>query len=215
MRKKNIIIGALLAVGVISAYEIYKSNFKNTDFNFYKSGLVHRETMSIDTEERMFYTKPEEKPLDVSIKVYKEIRILELYGDDNLIGRFRIAIGAAPIGAKEKEGDKKTPEGKYYICTRNDKSKYTLFLGLSYPNVEDAKIGLEEGLISETDFEEIQSELESGKRPAWNTALGGAIGIHGGGTSSDWTFGCIAVSDDDIKIIWEYTKMNIPVEIYK
>lgn len=215
MRKKNIVIGALLVVGAVSAYELYKNNLKSNDSNFYNSELVHRETMSIDTEERMFYTKPEKKPLDVSIKVYKEIRILELYGDDNLIGRFRIALGSASIGDKEKEGDKKTPEGSYYICTRNDKSKYTLFLGLSYPNVEDARRGLEEGLISETEFEEVQSQVEGGKTPTWKTSLGGELGIHGGETSSDWTAGCIAVSDDDIRIIWEYTKMNTPVEIYK
>ena len=165
MRKKNIVIGALLAVGVISAYELYKNNLKTNDSKFYKLELIYRETMSSDTEERMFFTKPEKKPLNVSIKVYKEIRILELYGDDNLIGRFKIALGAAPIGYKDKEGDKKTPEGKYYICTRNDKSKYTLFLGLSYPNVEDARRGLEEGLISESEFKEVQSEIESGKRP--------------------------------------------------
>jgi murein L,D-transpeptidase YafK len=214
MRKKNIVIGALLAVGVLSAYELYKKNLNN-NFDFYKSDLVYRETMSIDTEQRMFFIKPENKPLNASIKVYKGIRILELYGDDNLIGRFRIALGIAPIGDKEKEGDKKTPEGKYYICTRNDRSKYNLFLGLSYPNVEDARRGLEEDLISESEFEKIQSTIVSGKRPVWNTSLGGQVGIHGGGTSSDWTVGCIAVSDDDIKIIWEYTKMNTTVEIYK
>lgn len=215
MRKKNIIIGTLFTVGVIAGYELHKNNLKSNDSNFYKSELVHRETMSIDTEERMFYTKPEEKPLDVNIKVYKEIRILELYGDDNLIGRFRIALGSAPIGDKEKEGDKKTPEGKYYICTRNDKSKYTLFLGLSYPNVEDASRGLENDLISDSEFREVQSNIHSGKRPAWDTSLGGKWGIHGGDTNNDWTSGCIAVSEDDIRIIWEYTKMNTPVEIYK
>ena len=73
------------------------------------------------------------------LKVYKEKRILELYGDDKLIGSFKIALGGAPIGSKDKEGDNKTPEGKYYICTRNDKSKYKLFLGLNYPNVQDAQ----------------------------------------------------------------------------
>jgi murein L,D-transpeptidase YafK len=214
MRKRNIIIGTLCTIGVIAGYELHKNNLKSNGSNFYKSELVHRETMSIDTEERMFYTKPEKTPIDVSIKVYKEIRILELYGDDNLIGRFRIALGSASIGDKEKEGDKKTPEGSYYICTRNDKSKYTLFLGISYPNVEDAREGLENGLISESEFEDVQSNIHSGKRPAWDSSLGGEVGIHGGGTSSDWTFGCIAVSEDDIRIIWEYTKMNTPVEIY-
>jgi murein L,D-transpeptidase YafK len=152
---------------------------------------------------------------DIIIKIYKEKRKLEIYGDDELICEFKIALGGEPIGNKNKEGDKKTPEGKFCICTRNDKSKYTLFLGLTYPNLVDAQRGLENGLIDEQISEEITSDIENGKRPNWRTPLGGAVGIHGGGTGSDWTLGCIALSDDDIKIIWKYTKMNTPVEIYK
>jgi murein L,D-transpeptidase YafK len=215
MKKKNIVIGALLAIGVIVGYEFYKSNLKTYDSSSNKSEIVDKETILTMKEEELFFTKPTNKPQAVNIKVYKEIRILELYGDDKLVGRFKIAIGGAPIGDKDKEGDRKTPEGKYYICTRNDKSKYTLFLGLSYPNVEDAQRGLQNGLINEAKYKEIETTIGSGKRPDWNTPLGGAVGIHGGGTQRDWTWGCIAVSDEDIKIIWEYTKMNTPVEIYK
>lgn len=152
---------------------------------------------------------------NIVLKVYKEKRLLELYGDEELIGSFKIVLGGAPTGDKDKEGDKKTPEGKYYICTRNDKSKYTLFLGLNYPNVQDAQRGLKNRLIVESEFEKINNEIENEKRPDWSTSLGGAVGIHGGGTLSDWTSGCIALSDDDIRIIWQYTKMNTPVEIYK
>ena len=152
---------------------------------------------------------------NILIKVYKEKRILEMYEDNQLIGDFKIALGGEPIGDKQIEGDKRTPEGKYCICTRNDKSKYTLFLGLTYPNIEDSLYGLQNGKIDKQSFEEITSAIGNGKRPNWSTPLGGAVGIHGGGTSSDWTWGCIALSDDDIKIIWEYTNINTPVEIYK
>jgi len=152
---------------------------------------------------------------NIVIKVYKALRALELYGDDKLIGRYKIALGGEPIGDKHMEGDKKTPEGKYYICTRNDKSKYTLFLGLNYPNEEDAQRGLQSGLIEENAYEEIILENQNGKRPDWNTSLGGAVGIHGGGTIGDWTFGCIALSNEDICIIWEYAKINTPVYIYQ
>lgn len=215
MTKKKVVIGALLAVGLIVAYEFYKSNLNAYDFSLNKSEVVDKETMTTMNEEELFFTKPINKPQVANIKIYKEMRILELYGDDKLIGRFKIALGGAPIGDKDKEGDRKTPEGKYYICTRNDKSKYTLFLGLSYPNTQDAEKGLEKGLIDKLAFKEIRTEIENKRRPDWNTPLGGAVGIHGGGTSSDWTWGCIALSDEDIKIIWEYTKMNTPVEIYK
>ena len=153
--------------------------------------------------------------VNIVIKIYKALRALELYGDDKLIGRYKIALGGEPIGDKSMEGDKKTPEGKYYICTRNDKSKYTLFLGLNYPNEEDAQRGLKSGLIEENTLEEIILENQNGKRPDWNTLLGGTIGIHGGGNIGDWTSGCIALSNEDISIIWEYAKMNTPVDIYR
>ncbi|MCB2297479.1 L,D-transpeptidase family protein [Clostridium tagluense] len=213
MRKKNIVIGALLAVGVVGAYEFYKSNFKTCDSNLGEVNEADKQFIWTLEGEGLFFTKPEEKPQEVGIKVYKGIRILELYGDGNLIGKFKIAIGGAPIGDKHMEGDRRTPEGKYHICTRNDKSKYTLFLGLDYPSVQDAQRGLENGLIEELAFKEINTQIESGKRPDWNTPLGGAIGIHGGGTLGDWTSGCIALSDDDIKILWEYAQMNTLVEI--
>lgn len=152
--------------------------------------------------------------MNIVIKIYKGLRALELYRDDILIGRYKIALGGEPIGNKHKEGDKKTPEGKYYICTRNDKSKYNLFLGLNYPNAEDARRGLKGGLIEENTFEELNLKNDNGKRPDWSTALGGAVGIHGGGVIGDWTAGCIALSNEDISIIWEYSKINTPVEIY-
>ncbi len=149
------------------------------------------------------------------IKVYKKDRIVELYVADQLISKYKMGLGAAPIGDKNKEGDMRTPVGKYYICTRNDKSKYTLFLGVSYPNIDDAKRGLDSGLIGEGDFKKIKEANDKKNQPPWNTPLGGEIGIHGGGNDEDWTWGCIALSDEDIKILWKYTKLGTRVEIYE
>jgi len=209
------VIGTLLAVGAIGAYEIYNSNFKKQNSSFYQLDEGERQIIWTLAGENLFFAKPLKEPQEVGIKVYKGTRTLELYGDDILIGRFKISLGASVIGDKYKDGDKKTPEGKYYVCTRNDKSKYALFLGLSYPNIEDAKRGLQNGLIDDLAFKEIETKIKSGGRPDWTTPLGGSIGIHGGGTQSDWTFGCMAASDEDIGIIWEYAKMNTPVEIYE
>lgn len=174
---------------------------------------LQAESQNQDME--VFFIEPKTMPDNISIKVYKELRVLELYGDDSLIGRFKIALGGSPIGDKNIEGDSKTPEGEYYICTRNDKSKFTLFLGLSYPNIDDAKRGLEAGLIDEKTFRDISRTIEQNKRPLWNTPLGGAVGIHGKGNSNDWTLGCIALSDEDIKILWKYVPLKTKVAIYK
>jgi len=170
---------------------------------------------SIEQCDELFYNKPEQTPSYTNIKIYKGKRILELYGNDKLIGRFKIALGSSPEGDKNREGDSKTPEGTYYICTRNSNSKFTLFLGISYPNTEDAKRGLENNLITGEIYEAIKAAEELKQCPPWNTHLGGEVGIHGGGNTPDWTLGCIALSNENIQIIWDYAPLKTPVEIFE
>ena len=121
------------------------------------------------------------------IVIKKSERMLYVYDEDKLCAKFKIALGFAPEGHKMREGDGKTPEGTYYICTKNDKSKYYLALAISYPNTDDAKSGLERGIISEDEYGKIEKAISEGSRPPWDTALGGEIMIHGSDVSSDWT----------------------------
>ena len=99
------------------------------------------------------------------------------------------------------------------MVTRNPKSNFHLFLGISYPDPEDAARGLEAGLISQAQHDQIVAAAESRKKPPWSTTLGGAIGIHGGGGSADWTLGCIAVEDAEIEELWAVTRMGTKVRI--
>lgn len=149
------------------------------------------------------------------IKIYKADRKLEFWEKGNLIHTFKIGLGFSPKGHKTRDGDGRTPEGAYYICTQNPNSRFTLFLGISYPNIEDALKGLEEGLIDEVTYESIKKTIQELKRPDWNTPLGGQIGIHGKGSAYDWTAGCIALDDEDMKVLWELAKIGTPVHIYK
>lgn len=151
----------------------------------------------------------------ISIKVYKSLRRLELYKGNYLIKAFSIVLGKCPEGKKTREGDDRTPEGLYYICTRNEKSKYHLFLGLSYPGITDAEDGMASKVIDAETFEKIINSIKEGHRPPWDTALGGTVGIHGGGTKNDWTAGCIALSNEDIEELWQYCPLNTPVLIEK
>ena len=163
-------------------------------------------------EEEEFFNEPETEPEDVHVIVNKSKLTLELYGDDVMIGKFPIRIGEAE-GQKEKEGDKRTPEGNYYICSRKDETENTLFMGISYPNAEDAKAAYEDELISRSTRNSIIEAIDEGKRPPWDTAMGGAIGIHGKYDEREFTQGCIAISDDNVKILWEYAQTGTPVEI--
>jgi hypothetical protein len=147
------------------------------------------------------------------IIVKKDDRILQLWDDDSLRASYPIGLGWEPVGDKKKEGDGKTPEGIYYVCTRNNYSRFYLSLGLSYPNIEDAKEALDEGLIDQGTYNQIEDAINRGVQPPWNTALGGEIMIHGHGSQSDWTAGCIAVDNDVMDILWENCGLGTTVII--
>ena len=80
--------------------------------------------------------------------VKKSDRKLEVFDGEKLVKTYRVGLGFAPVGDKEKQGDGKTPEGEFYIFTKNDQSRFYLSIGVSYPSTEDAERGLREKLIS-------------------------------------------------------------------
>jgi murein L,D-transpeptidase YafK len=132
------------------------------------------------------------------ILVDKSDRTLILYRADKEIHRYSdIRFGDAPMGHKQFEGDEKTPEGSYIINGRNPNSAYHLSLRISYPNAADRAFA-----------------KAKGKSP------GGDIFIHGqpnrwfGPTlSSDWTDGCIALSNDEISLLWKQVDDGTPILI--
>lgn len=151
-----------------------------------------------------------EKPFVV---VSKSQRKLELFDGEKLIKTYKVALGFAPVGDKEKQGDGKTPEGEFYVFTKNDKSKFYLSLGISYPNNEDATRGLEANLITKTEHDQIVRAIKNKKMPLQNTKLGGEIYLHGGGASGDWTWGCIALKNEEIKELFETLRVGTRVKI--
>jgi murein L,D-transpeptidase YafK len=130
-----------------------------------------------------------------------------LRGYDIIAGR------SSSEGHKCREGDQRTPRGLYYICTINDRSDFTIFYGISYPGPQDGLEGLHQGLITRDEFEEIQKAAEQEKRPPWNTALGGEVGIHGGGIDRDGTRGCIGMRDEDALALRDYVFNGMQVWI--
>lgn len=147
--------------------------------------------------------KPREKIASPRIVVSKKARILELFDSQVLIKTYKIALGKTSVGDKEIEGDGKTPEGEFYVFTKNEKSKFHLSLALSYPNIEDAERGLAAKLITEPEHDAIVEAITEKKMPPQDTKLGGEIYIHGGGTDGDWTQGCVALKDDDMQELFD------------
>jgi murein L,D-transpeptidase YafK len=142
------------------------------------------------------------------IVVSKDERQLRLYSGEKIVRSYRIGLGPCPVGHKLNEGDGRTPEGQYYVCTKNAKSRYYLSLGLSYPNIGDAERGLREGVITRRQYEAIAGAVRAGKTPLWNTPLGGEIFIHGNGAGSDWTLGCIALDNRDMRELYETVEVG-------
>ena len=150
---------------------------------------------------------------DPRIVVIKSQRLLQLYSDGAVVRRYRVGLGLNPVDDKKRQGDRATPEGEFYIFTKNSKSAYYLSLGLSYPNVEDAERGLRDGLISRAQHDAIVKAIKRKATPPQHTALGGDIYIHGNGASSDWTWGCVALENEDIREVYDAVKVGTPVTI--
>ncbi len=129
-----------------------------------------------------------------SVQVHKADRKMYLLHDDKVLKTYDIALGFAPVGHKQFEGDGKTPEGTYTISHKNPESTYHLSLRVNYPNNADR---------------EYASSM--GKPP------GGDIFIHGGPNKKiyqkDWTAGCIAVSDKEIETIYSMIQPGTVIHI--
>jgi murein L,D-transpeptidase YafK len=148
-----------------------------------------------------------------SIVVTKSKRILRLYSAGMVVKEYRVALGLSPIEDKVKAGDRRTPEGDFYICQKNSHSKFYLSLELSYPNKRHADRGLHDGLITRAQYNQIVSALERKRVPLQNTHLGGELFIHGNGSRSDWTWGCVALDDKDVRELFDAIPVGTPVTI--
>jgi murein L,D-transpeptidase YafK len=129
------------------------------------------------------------------VVVNKSRREMLLLSGESVVRSYRVALGRDPVGDKVREGDGRTPEGLYSIDRRNPKSRYHLSLHISYPNIADCE-----------------------RARALGVDPGGDIMIHGlkaGAThpESDWTQGCIAVTDAEMDEIWNLVPDGTPVEI--
>lgn len=125
----------------------------------------------------------------------KSERRLYLISGDRPVRQYDIDLGFEPEGHKERRGDGRTPEGLYFIDRRNPQSAYYLSLGISYPNAEDRARAARAGV-----------------------SPGGDIFIHGEAqfaslSGTDWTRGCIALPDDQMREIFNAVDVGTPIYI--
>ena len=158
---------------------------------------------------------PNTSPVDAPrvVVIHKSERAVGLYLNGRLARTYPCALGSRPLGHKQRAGDARTPEGLYYVCTRNPRSKFHLFLGISYPNADDAAAAQGDDRISPEERRTIAEAISARRQPPWDTPLGGEIGLHGGGASGDWTLGCIALGNRAIEDLWDQLRPGDPVLI--
>jgi len=147
------------------------------------------------------------------IVVIKSLHILELWDSNTLILTCTVQIGQNEDGDKQILGDKKTPEGEYYISTLNPGSKYYMGMYISYPNAEDATLAYENDIIDESTKESIVSATSTLAQPPFDTPLGGFISIHGDPNKEGYTAGCMAIQNEFMDILWEQCPVGTKVII--
>lgn len=135
-----------------------------------------------------------------ALELDKSDRCLTLLEDGAPVRRYRVSLGFGGLAPKEREGDGRVPEGSYTISGRNPESAYHLSLRISYPDEAD-----------------IARARAGGYDP------GGDIMIHGLANRfgwlgalhrrTDWTAGCIAVTNGEIEEIWALVPDGTPIDI--
>jgi len=142
----------------------------------------------------------EEPELADRVVISKAERKLYLYRGDEILRDMDVALGLVPVGNKEAEGDFRTPEGSYRLTKRNPASDYFLSIKISYPSDQDEQTARSRGIDP-----------------------GGQIMIHGQPNEprhsdayyqwTDWTEGCVALSNADMVDVWLMTLPNTPIQI--
>ncbi len=134
------------------------------------------------------------------VRVVKSESRLYLVRDDEVFASYDVVFGANPTGHKEREGDERTPEGRYHLTYKNPNSAFHRSIHISYPNADDREHARELGVDP-----------------------GGDIMIHGQKNDQEWlsrfsrfgnwTDGCVALSNSDMDEVWDAIDPGVPIEI--
>lgn len=184
-------------LGILLGLTVGSSAFAAADMCKHQDNIEKLSAM-VDDEFNSFVSSG--KKID-QILISKKYRRIYLLQNQKVIRTYRVAFGD-PRGPKRFQGDNKTPEGLYYITKKNPDSGYYLSLEISYPN---------------------QKDIEYAHR--FGKSAGGDIMIHGLPTNPylhrkfalqhplDWTRGCVAVNDTQIREIYNVTAVETPITI--
>lgn len=139
-------------------------------------------------------------PLVDQLLIHKAERRLEVISDGQVIKQYRISLGRQPVGHKQQQGDQRTPEGIYRIDWRHQSPQFNLSLHLDYPSLKDRAAAYKRG-VDPGDMIMIHGTPTNAAYPEWFFK------------GLDWTDGCIALSNTDMRALWELVPDGTLVEI--
>ncbi|MEM6648185.1 MAG: L,D-transpeptidase [Bacteroidota bacterium] len=164
------------------------------------------------------YVRPEQLS-NVWIRVSKSDATVYVYEGMTLAHTYPADFGYNQFADKVRRGDPlnqdhwRTPDGVFYVARKNPRSKFYKAFVVNYPNTEDAVRGMQQGLISQAQHDAIVRSEQTFSMPPMNTPLGGWIEIHGKGTGarSNWTQGCVAITDAAMDELWGIVREGTPI----
>jgi hypothetical protein len=158
---------------------------------------------------------------DSWLLVDTETHTVSVFRDEVLLERFdNVAIGRGGSSADKMRDDGTTPLGTFHIDRINRNSRFLVFFGFDYPSPEHAWRAFDSGRIDAEDYRRIIGAFRENQSPPQDTPLGGQLGIHGLGAGDprihdgfDWTQGCIALTNEQVKRLSHWVHLGMRVEV--
>ncbi|MEL7292180.1 MAG: L,D-transpeptidase family protein [Pseudomonadota bacterium] len=134
------------------------------------------------------------------VLVDKSKRRMYLLDGQQIVKEYRIALGKRPQGHKIREGDQRTPEGRYYLDFVLEQSDFYRSIHISYPNQADIDYAARLKLDPGGDIK-IHGLRNGEQRPAQFVQ------------SFDWTDGCIAITNEEMDELLSLVSEGTPIDI--
>lgn len=133
---------------------------------------------------------------------------LKVFDDEGWYATYPIVFGSKDLGDKQKEGDKRTPDGKFKVILKKIHPQWGPELLLDYPNNET--------------LQRFNERKAKGVIPK-NAKPGGGIAIHATRPQEEWTVdnyynwtdGCISAKYTEMKDLYSYIPVGTPVTIHQ
>ena len=131
---------------------------------------------------------------------------LRVYDQDGWFATYPVVFGSKDTADKMREGDKRTPNGKFKVLSKKISPKWGMELLLDYPNEESVR--------------KFNERKAKGLIPA-QAKIGNGIAIHGTRPQEEWTVdnfynwtdGCISLKYSEMKDLYSYIPQGTEVTI--